>query len=276
MLARVIAVSAAVAVVSAQTSSLPLSAGCLAALVNVAASPEAACIDASSLVTAASTLTNTTSIVDPINTWLTGLCGQSTCSNASLAAIVTNVTTGCSAELSSFGFTSDETPAVISLVQQYYPTVQSVVCLKDTANSTLCVTETLKNVESLLGTLDINNIAGIEAKANALTSVPTNLTCTSCIKAAYNIINTNLPSLASGYSAPLSSQCGASFIDKAAPSGIASGSAAAGASGTSAAGGSATSSSAAMGAASLLTRGALTGLAVSSLLVVSSALAFLA
>ena len=61
---------------------------------------------------------------------LTGLCSQDACSNSTLSSIITNVTNGCSSDLSSFGFSSDDTQTVISAVQAYYPTVRSLVCLK--------------------------------------------------------------------------------------------------------------------------------------------------
>jgi len=226
------------------------------------ASPDASCLDGSALVSLF-LQSNTTSIIGPINTWAAGMCALPPCTNATLAAVVANATSGCSAELSSFGLTASGESSATQVVQAAYPAFRQVICLKDTSTKTLCVTETLTNIQSVLGTLSISNLENVVANALALTSFPTNVTCTDCIKQAYNIFVKDFPSEVSGLAGPLQSQCGASFTDGNTPgdvSDIASTS----------------TSGAALATASFLSRGAFTGVAVAMLVVVSSAVTFFA
>lgn len=74
------------------------------------------------------------SVVDPINNWLTNLCGSPACTNDTLSAIVNNATTGCATELSALGFNAADSGAkdqVTAAVETYYPTVRKVICLKE-------------------------------------------------------------------------------------------------------------------------------------------------
>src|ERR1700733_6513822 len=92
------------------------------------------------------------------------------------------------------------------------PTIDS------TSTKTLCVTETLTNIQSILGTLSISNIENVVANAMALTSFPTNVTCTDCVKQAYNIFEKDFPSEVSDITGPLQSLCGSSFTGQWLPS----------------------------------------------------------
>ncbi|KAG5640788.1 hypothetical protein DXG03_007193, partial [Asterophora parasitica] len=193
---------------------LSLSQPCTQALTIIATSADAnACLTPSPLIPI---LTNSnTSIVEPINNWLTSLCAAPACSNNTLAAIVANVTTGCSAELTLAGFQSGDTSAVTALIQKYYPTARNVVCLKD--GNTNCVTQMLTNVQNIAGPLTVQNILALISE-NGM-DVPSNVTCTNCIKAAYNIVNAEVPGFL-GSNSDVQEQCGASFTDGATPSGI--------------------------------------------------------
>ncbi|KAF8072177.1 hypothetical protein FPV67DRAFT_1372386, partial [Lyophyllum atratum] len=194
-----------------------LSPACTQALTTIATSPDAnACLTPSPLLAIASDPSK--SIVDPINNWLTSLCAAPSCSNATLAAIVTNATTGCAMELGALGFQAGDASAVTAVIQGYYPTARKVVCLKD--GNTNCVTQTLTNLQTLIGPLSIENIIKVASSDFfANTTIPANLTCTNCIKAAYNTINTDVPGFL-GNGMGVQQQCGASFTDGATPSGI--------------------------------------------------------
>jgi hypothetical protein len=51
---------------------------------------------------------------------------------------------------------------------------------------------------------------------NPSASIPSNITCTDCVKAAYNVINTDQPGLLpSEVNSTLQQECGASFIGEA-------------------------------------------------------------
>jgi len=258
----------------AYTSAQSLSTQCTGALAAIAANPDAnACLAPSALLSLVTS--SNSSIVTPVDNWLSSLCGASSCSNATLASIVQNATTGCSAELGSLGFTSDLTPDVVNAVQLYYPTVRNVVCLKD--GNTNCITQTLTNLQTALGvSLTLNNVIGLIAnppqdKIQAIVANKT-LTCTNCIKAAYNEINHGLPLLQISSAAPaLQSQCGATFTDNSTPAGI-SQSASTSTSGSNAA----QSSASGNNAAAFLSTGAFTSIGVSALIAVGSAFALLA
>ncbi|EDR08811.1 uncharacterized protein LACBIDRAFT_296259 [Laccaria bicolor S238N-H82] len=255
----------AVISLAAYASAQSLSSACTTALTSVALNPDAAaCLSPSSLIPIATGGANK-SVVAPINNWLTAVCGAPACSNATIAAVVTNITTGCATDLAATGFTSDLTPTITTLVEQYYPTVRQVICLKD--GSTNCITETLTNIEAIVGPLTLTNILSIAA--NPPSTIPTNITCSNCIKAAYNIIAKDVPSIVSEAAPALQSQCGASFTDGATPSGISE-------SATNAALASTSSKAAAAGSVAMLSQGLVAGLAASGLVIGSTLFTLLA
>jgi len=256
------AIVASLAVYAAAQS---LSNNCTATLTGIAANPDAAqCLSPGSLISIIASSKNS-SIIPPINNWLNSLCGAPACSNDTIAAVVKNVTDGCSTELSGFGFTPSLTPSITSIVQQYYPTVRKVVCLKD--GDTNCITQTLTNIQDIVGTLSLANVA--QLVANPPTTLPANVTCTNCIKAAYSIISTDAPSLVADVAPALQSQCGASFTDGTTPTGIVQ-------SANTAAASSSTASAAALGSVSMMSQGVIAGLGASCLVVVSTLFTFLA
>ncbi|KAF8200958.1 hypothetical protein BJ912DRAFT_947698 [Pholiota molesta] len=257
---RFFALSALVAIVSAQS----LSTACTNTLAVIAQNPDAAsCLSPGSLVSLATGGANA-SVIPTINSWLTSVCGASACSNDTLAAVVQNVTSGCSTELSGLGLTSSVASSITPLVQQYYPTVRKVACLKD--GSTNCITQTLTNVQNIVGNLTISNI--MQIIANPPSTIPTNVSCTDCIKAAYNVVNQDVPSLISGAAPSLQSQCGASFTDGTTPSNIVES--------LSTTSGSTKPTSAALGSLSMLPKGTLAAMGASGLIVISTMVAFLA
>ncbi|KJA28996.1 hypothetical protein HYPSUDRAFT_33480 [Hypholoma sublateritium FD-334 SS-4] len=259
---RIIAIAALAASAAAQS----LSTQCTGALTAVATNPDAAsCLSLGSLITLVSG-GSTTAVIPPIDAWLTSLCGGPACSNTTIAAVVQNITTGCSTELSGLGITSDSASSITPLIEQYYPAVRQVVCLKD--GSTNCVTETLTNIQNSVGTLTLTSIAQIVA--NPPSTIPTNVTCTDCIKAAYNIINDSIPGVVSDAAPSLQSQCGTSFTDGTTPSDIVESAS------TASASSSTTTTSAAMGFVSFSAQGALAGLGASATIVLTTVFAFLA
>ncbi|KAJ7091263.1 hypothetical protein C8R44DRAFT_891660 [Mycena epipterygia] len=250
-------------VASSSVAALSISSGCENALTQVATNTDAnACLSASSLLNLV--IQPNTSIITPVDNWLKLLCASSPCSNATLAAVVTNVTTGCSAELSSAGSSASSAASLTTALQQFYPTARKIVCLTD--SGTNCITQTLTNIQAILGTLSISNVGEvIENAFTTSTNIPSNITCTNCVKEAYNVLNGDFPSTASSAASPLQSECGSSFLDGSAPSGIVE-------SATTASAG----SNSASGKATIMTRGALAGLSASVLVLGSSVWAFLA
>ncbi|EEB93149.1 hypothetical protein MPER_08239, partial [Moniliophthora perniciosa FA553] len=112
------AIATGFAVASAQS----LSQQCTNALASVASNPEAgACLAPAQLVSIVAGGENN-SVVEPINAWLNTVCAAAPCNNETLSAIVTNVTAGCTTELSLLGYESYQNAAIIATVQQVYPT----------------------------------------------------------------------------------------------------------------------------------------------------------
>ncbi|KAI0695974.1 hypothetical protein C8T65DRAFT_583856 [Cerioporus squamosus] len=218
-------VAAAVAVQLAGTTAQSISSQCQSTLAALVTSSDASCLNAQALVglVASSSSSSNTSIVSSINTWATGLCSKPACSNDTLAAVVSNITSGCSSDLQSLGLSNIDSGELTSIVQTAYPTVRQVLCLADTNNSnTLCVTEALNSIEPYTGQLSVSNIESIATtimSGGAIPNVPSNVTCTDCVKGAYSIVAQNFGDLIpSSVSSDLSSTCGASFVDGSQPS----------------------------------------------------------
>ncbi|EIN11516.1 hypothetical protein PUNSTDRAFT_98637 [Punctularia strigosozonata HHB-11173 SS5] len=219
MIAKAVAFGALIAgagLASAQS----LSSHCLTTLETIVANKDAAsCLNAGALIGLFTTSANE-SLVEPIDKWVTGMCSDAQCSNSTLNAIVTNVTSGCSSDLQGIGLSGLDASSISSIVQQAYPTVRQIACLKE-YNNTMCVTEELTNLQTVVGTLSVNNIissiSGIVANA---ASIPKNDTCTPCAKAAYSVAEKNFPSLVGSTQSTLQSQCGFDFTDGTMPSNV--------------------------------------------------------
>ncbi|KAJ7188110.1 hypothetical protein C8R46DRAFT_1023577 [Mycena filopes] len=216
---------------SSVSAALTISSTCQTALTGVAANTDAnACLSVSSLLTLA--IQPNASIITPVDNWLKALCSAAPCSNATLSAIVANITTGCSTELASANSSESSADTLTPLVEQYYAVARQMVCLTD--SGTNCITETLTNIQAILGTLSLSNIGDVIANAFTTTTVPTNITCSNCVKQAYNVLNKDFPSTASSLTSELDSQCGATFTDGTAATGIVESASTTGGSGNSA------------------------------------------
>jgi len=206
-------------VASAQAATI--SSQCQTTLVTIAGSPDAQCINASGL-SGLFLSGSGSSIVPTVDSWLKGLCSVGSCSNATLATLVSNITSGCGTELTSL-IGSSSSSQLTSIVQQAYPTVRQIVCLEDTSNGDeLCVTETLTNVQNVTGTLTVNEVSTLlsDLVGGGGPNLPSNITCTSCTKAAYTIANKDFPDLISSEKTAIEQTCGTAFTDGSYPSGI--------------------------------------------------------
>jgi len=265
-LVRVSALLFGASLVSAQS----VSSNCQKALADVVASPDAACLNPGGLLGFVAAGSNS-SIVPALNTWLAGICSTAPCTNQSLSAVVTKVFDGCPTELKAFGLSSVTSAEAVTAVQQAYPTVRKVVCLKDDSTGQNCITQTLTNVEKTTGPLSITKIEQLLTNATALTSVPKDAVCNNCMKTAYNIINKDFPStFPPPANTAISNHCGATFIDGQNPSGISQSASGAIASSPS------PSAAPKSGAMPLQAGGALIGLSLSLLVAVATTFAFLA
>ncbi|KAI5828969.1 hypothetical protein K523DRAFT_275542 [Schizophyllum commune Tattone D] len=188
-----------------------LTGDCTTAILNVANNPDAsACLSVSSLVPM---LSGDASIVTPISNWVDKICPAPACSNETIGSITANITHGCSTELNTFGISSDASSAISQVIQGVYPTLRELLCLSD--GDTNCVSQTLNNFQDMFGPLTPNNIYKILTSDDL--TVPSNITCTDCVKAFYSTLSPNIE-LVNEETAQ--AKCGNNFIDDSMPSGI--------------------------------------------------------
>ncbi|KAF5361057.1 hypothetical protein D9756_005000 [Leucocoprinus leucothites] len=214
---RTVTIIALAGLASAQIPQLSQS--CTSALTSIVANQDAnACLSPASLIPLATS--NNTSVVGPITDWTRNVCSAAPCSNETLANVVSTIVNGCQAEITGGSSGVDPTTiasSVTPLVQQYYPTVRKIVCLQNNNNN--CLVSTLSTIEGVTGPLTIDNILQMVMLRN-VPSLPSNVTCSDCTKAAYNILRTDVPNLVSDASSDLQQTCGANFTDGNNPSGI--------------------------------------------------------
>jgi len=152
------------------------------------------------------------------------MCSVNACTSTDLTAIVNNFTSGCLTDinnaLGSFFLGSISASSIQSAVSTYYPASRQIACLKDNSANQLCVTQTLTNLQTLLGTLSLSNYLTVFQQAMSLTQVPTNITCTACVQAAYVTLRTDFPSVVSQYdiTTELNSICPSGFTSGSTPS----------------------------------------------------------
>jgi len=197
-------------------SAVDISPQCQAAITGIVLSPQGQCLNPSGLIGLVTTPPSE-SIIPAVNSWLVGFCALDPCTNASLASITTTLASECGPE---FGLQPNETPQLVQHVQVAFPPIRKIICLKHTTTDTLCVTETLTNIQSVVGTLSFDNAENVAARLTSLGTLPSNVVCTSCVKQSYNILRAELPNAAANATAPLQSQCGPSMVDGQVPSDI--------------------------------------------------------
>lgn len=84
-----------------------------------------------------------------------------------------------------------------------------------TTSNQLCVPEMISKIENITGTLNFQDVGSNDVfndAAKDLTSSILNLTCTSCIQAAYTVVRQDFPDAVSEVTGPLGSLCGSSFV----------------------------------------------------------------
>jgi hypothetical protein len=102
-----------------------------------------------------------------------------------------------------------------------------IECLNSTksTNDTLCITEFLDDLQSVIGPLSTNNIVStVSAVLNGseTVSIPKNYTCNDCTQATWAIIKQDYPSVTSNanITGPIANTCGQAFLNGSQPSDI--------------------------------------------------------
>ncbi|KAH9176447.1 hypothetical protein EDB89DRAFT_1941534 [Lactarius sanguifluus] len=211
-------------VIAQSSSSFDISAQCQSSLVSIASSTEGKCLNSAGIAPIFFAGSNT-SLIGPFQSWLTGLCSEDPCTNQTLATLVANITQGCSSDLSSLGINNSNVSSITASVQEYYPVVRQIACLKDNNANQLCLVEELYDVQNVTGTLSADNIFSLFPKLITeglpALGLPQNVTCSNCTKEVYNIIITESPqAITSDENSTLSKQCGADFLDGKTPASI--------------------------------------------------------
>jgi len=214
--------SALILALSALAAAQSLSASCQTALTAADNDPATAnCTDLNGLLNILLVPANQ-SLITPITAFVSGFCAAPLCSTATIQAVATNITTACGADLAGLGISSDEVGAVAGLAAQFFPVLKNLLCLADSQTHEYCVTEILDNVQSFTGVpLTIANIKGqlpaltgdAAGLANGNSQLPTNITCTPCVQAAYITLKDALPGTINGSAeaSAIAQQCGAAF-----------------------------------------------------------------
>ncbi|PAV18956.1 hypothetical protein PNOK_0580000 [Pyrrhoderma noxium] len=240
---------------------LSISSQCQTTLLGVAGSSDASCLNIAGL-TPLLVASQNESLIEPVNNWLAGACAEDACTDSQISNIVSNITSGCSSDLDSANIDSSD---LTSIIQQAYPTVRSAACLKDTTNNTLCLTSLLTDIQNEKGTLSISNIVNwVSLVFNGeATDLPSYITCSDCVKQAYNVVNSQQQAVATStdVASAFQSQCGADFTDGTSPTQIVEGT------GTAAP---TAQSATANGASSLFSHSLIAAVAVSALSCVSA------
>ena len=249
-------------------ASTGLSSTCQNAILGVSGNPAAsACLNVPGLA-AILTLQANSSAIPALNTWLEGLCRADPCSNDTINAITTNITTGCQSDIANTGLAQSTLQTIMQDIPVFYPTIRNLACLKTASNNTLCVTSALLDLQSFIGTplSAESSMAGIPKLAGQ-GSLPTSLVCTGCHQAAFDIIKADVAMLAANPNVQnaVSQQCGADFLTAPQPTDVVEGT---GTAAPTAAVDASLSKSANSAASVALTSGSFLALAASSMLLV--------
>ncbi|KAG8723653.1 hypothetical protein FRC09_002315 [Ceratobasidium sp. 395] len=223
----IVIAAAAAAGVSAQGSWMQggssLSSSCQNALAGVVTGPAGTCLNVSGLMGIAATGAND-SLIPPIDSYLSTTCSQPACTNTTIDAVISNVTSGCRTDMAQRDVTDDQVETVRRYIEEFYPVAREVVCLKDSnAANQFCITESLKHLEAQIGVpLTPDNLQNLDYSTfSSNSTIMKNLTCTDCTKAAWNIIK---PYVGSDDQAKLESHlneiCGSGFANSSAPASI--------------------------------------------------------
>lgn len=206
-----------------------LSSSCQAAAGSLLSSEFGSCANIIGLV---SVIGSKGSVVPSLNTWISGICTSSPCSDSTLSTAQSSINTGCSDDV------TKGTASAVSLttiVGNYKP-IRNMLCTQYVSNGTYCVPGILTDIQNASGkNISVTEVQGLLTQGSSalqtmLGNIPSGTYCTDCGKAIFieasqikaNGTSTN----ATAASGSLGSQCGASFVDGNLPSTVRIGSAA--------------------------------------------------
>lgn len=219
------AAAAALALGASAVNAISISSQCTSALTSLALGSGGDCINIAGLVPLA-TLSSTESVIPSVDSWLTGLCSSvstTTCTNSTLEALGTNITTACGSNLESAGLSSSIVQQIPQLLQDYYGLGSEALCTRDTSNGGKhCVTSELTILQtSTGGNLTTSNIVTSVVNVLSNSTLEKELACTTCVQGIYSIVKPALGTSISGsVDDELNGLCGSGFVTTTEPSGI--------------------------------------------------------
>ncbi|GAA5855923.1 hypothetical protein JCM3766R1_003954 [Sporobolomyces carnicolor] len=182
--AALIAIASTTSGVEAQSSSFggslgSISSNCQQAALTLLGSEFATCSNLQGLLGIATSTSSSSSIVDPINTWLGGLCDRGNCSDSAIKNATNVVDSGCSSDLA-------DGNVVISTLRgaiENFNAEKEAVCLRSTNSSGggggYCISSLLGEIQNATDTtLSIDSLASLNL--TAFEEIPAATVCTDC------------------------------------------------------------------------------------------------
>ncbi|GAA5874113.1 hypothetical protein JCM16303_005747 [Sporobolomyces ruberrimus] len=101
-------------------------------------------------------------LIDPINTWLGGLCTKGNCSTSAIQNATSVVDTGCSSDIQD----GNELVTTLRSAITNFNDEKAAVCLRSTANNQYCITSLLSEIQNATNTdISITSIATLNISA---------------------------------------------------------------------------------------------------------------
>ncbi|KAG8723868.1 hypothetical protein FRC09_001447 [Ceratobasidium sp. 395] len=217
-------IAAAAVGVLAQGGGLGLSSSCQNALNDTANGPAGTCLNVRGFVDIYTETQGSESLISPVDSWLSSICSQPACTNATIDAVISNFSAGCRTDLVQENVMDDQVQTIVGYIKTYYPVAREVVCLKDSnASGQFCVSDGLKRLENQIGApLTPNNLRNPIYSSLTLNSImKKNVICTDCMKAGWNMVKPYTDSTdRAEIDSELDGVCGSGFANSPAPASI--------------------------------------------------------
>ncbi|CAK9786312.1 unnamed protein product [Cutaneotrichosporon oleaginosum] len=199
---------------NAQFSIAGLSAGCTSTFAGFILGDLSSCLQITELLPVINSGGNS-SVVDPLNGYLTSLCASSTptCSNSSLTSAASSVRSGCQQELAD---QSSIANLFLTVVENYTP-IKTAACSKNATNNEFCAADALNTIQNVSGEVTFNTITALLGGDGSATqrlqdALGTGELCTGCVAGIYNAaLQVNGSIATSSIGQAVTQQCGANF-----------------------------------------------------------------
>ncbi|GAA5910137.1 uncharacterized protein JCM6883_000566 [Sporobolomyces salmoneus] len=115
------------------------------------------------------------SLVDPVNSWLSGLCDRGNCSESAIQNATSVVDQGCSSDIQQGNVVITTLRSAI----ENFNSEKEAVCLRSTSNNSYCLTSLLSEVQNATGSqLSISSLSSLNL--TEFEQIPASTVCTDC------------------------------------------------------------------------------------------------